>query len=271
MNAMRTINFSKAWNLPARIFQALENFPRFFPSLGIFGVLLFQCLETGGAEAMTPPPRETRVIAGWQVYVGKALLAQEPKATARALELLEKQLQEIVRVVPAPAVADLRKVPLYFSPEYPGVKPKAEFHPNAGWLREHGRDPVMAKGVEFTNIRIFERETDRMPNFALHELAHAYHNLVLPQGAGNPEIIAAYERARAGGKYDRVEHWHGSGRSNTFDRAYAMNNPQEFFAENTEAFFSRNDFFPFTRAELKQHDPETLALLEKLWGVKGKP
>lgn len=223
------------------------------------------------AAGVAVPERETRTIAGWQVHVGKNLLVQEPKATARALELLEKQLQEIVRVVPAPAVGELRKVPLYFSPEYPGVKPRAEFHPNAGWLREHGRDPAMAKAVEFTNIRIFERETDRMPNFALHELAHAYHNLVLPQGARNPEINAAYERAKASGKYDRVEHWHGSGRTNTFDRAYAMSNPQEFFAENTEAFFSRNDFFPFTRVELKQHDPETFALLGKLWGVKERP
>jgi hypothetical protein len=34
MNAMRAINFSKAWNLSARIFQALENSTRLFPSLG---------------------------------------------------------------------------------------------------------------------------------------------------------------------------------------------------------------------------------------------
>ena len=55
--------------------------------------------------------------------------------------------------------------------------------------------------------------------------------------------------------------------TNTVERAYAMTNPQEFFAENTEAFFSCNDYFPFTRDELKQHDPETFALLEKLWNL----
>jgi hypothetical protein len=212
--------------------------------------------------------RETRVIAGWTLHISRELLAQEPKATARALDLLQKQLEEIVRVVPPPAVAELRKVPLYFSSEYPGVKPRAEFHPGAGWLRDHGRDPAMAKGVEFTNIRIFEREMNRMPNFALHELAHAYHELVLRRGFGNAEIKTAYERARAGGKYDRVERWHGNGTPKTFERAYAMTNPQEFFAENTEAFFSRNDFFPFTRDELKQHDAETFALLEKLWATR---
>jgi hypothetical protein len=39
-------------------------------------------------------------------------------------------------------------------------------------------------------------------------------------------------------------------------------------AECTEAFFTRNDFFPFTRDELKAHDPVMFALLEMLWGTK---
>ena len=107
-----------------------------------------------------------------------------------------------------------------------------------------------------------------MPSFALHALAHSYHDRVLPEGFGNLEIKAAYERAKASGKYDRVERWHGNGKPNTFERAYVMTNPQEFFAENTEAFFSRNDYFPFTRDELKQHDPETFALLEELWAQR---
>jgi hypothetical protein len=195
------------------------------------------------------------------------LAAKEPKLTARALELLEKQLQEIAREAPATAVAELQKVPLYVSPEYPGVSPRAEFHPDAGWLRDNGRDPAMVKAVEFTNVRIFERETKRMPNFALHELAHAYHNRVLPKGFGNPQLKAAYEKAKASGKYDRVERWHGNGKPNTFERAYAMTDPMEYFAETSEALFSRNDFFPFTRDELKQHDPEMFELLKQLWDL----
>jgi hypothetical protein len=126
----------------------------------------------------------------------------------------------------------------------------------------------MAKGVEFTNVRIFEAEWRRMPNFTLHELAHAYHDRVLPKGFANPEIKAAYEKAKASGKYERVERRNGDGKQNTFERAYAMTNPQEYFAENTEAFFSRNDYFPFTRNELKKHDPEMFVLLARLWGVE---
>lgn len=124
----------------------------------------------------------------------------------------------------------------------------------------------MARAVEFTNVRIFEPETRRMPNFTLHELAHAYHDRVLPGGFDNVAIKSAYEQAKQSGNYENVEQRFGDGR-NAYGRAYAMTDPQEYFAESTEAFFSTNDFFPFTQQELRRHDPEMFALLETLWGV----
>lgn len=207
---------------------------------------------------------QTRVIARWTLHISAKI---DQAALNKALPLLQAQLEEIIRVVPAKAVAELQKVPLWINPEYPKVRPRAEYHPGADWLRENGRDPVMAKAVEFTNVRIFEAETRRMPNFALHELAHAYHHRSLRMSYSNLEIKNAYEKAKASGKYERVERKDSEGRSHT-DRAYAMTTPQEYFAECTEAYFSRNDFFPFTRDEFKQHDPEMFTLLEKLWGVK---
>jgi len=187
------------------------------------------------------------LVEGWTVEINPALLENEKEATETALKLLGTQLAEIVRVVPPPAVAKLREVRLWFSPEYPGVKPSAEYHPGAGWLREHGRNPAMVKGVEFTDIRDFKKETIRMPCFALHELAHSYHDRVLPDGFGNSEIKAAYDRAKSSGKYDKVERWYGNGRTNTFERAYAMTNPMEYFAECSEAF-SGATIFSLSRA-----------------------
>jgi hypothetical protein len=228
---------------------------------------LLVCAESHLPGGKAANGHQTNSIEGWTVLVSERLLTNDQPATAKALELLRAQLQEIVRVAPAPAVEKLREVTLWFSPEYPGVNPKAEYHPGAGWLRDNGRDPAMVKGIEFTDVRNFEAETRRMPNFTLHELAHAYHDRVLAGGFGNLEIKAAYARAKAGKIYDKVERWFGNGRSNTFERAYAMSDPMEYFAETTEAFFSRNDFFPFNRVELKQHDPEMEQLLAKLWGV----
>ena len=36
-----------------------------------------------------------------------------------------------------------------------------------GWLRDDGRDPAMARGVEFSGVADFEAEMNRMPKFTL--------------------------------------------------------------------------------------------------------
>lgn len=204
-------------------------------------------------------------VEGWQLYISNGFKRDAQLSVKRARELLKRQLREVKAVVPAAAVKKLQQVSLYFSPEYPGIPPRAEYHPGAGWLRDNGRDPVMAKGIEFTNIAIFEAETRRMPNFALHELAHAFHDQV--HGFNNPKIEEAYERAKASGKYDRVQRQDSEGNL-SWDKAYAITNSSEYFAETSEAFFSRNDFFPFQREELKAHDPQMDQLLEKLWNLE---
>ena len=177
-------------------------------------------------------------------------------------------LVDLDPAVPKVALEDLRKVTLWFSPEYPAIQPRAEYRPGPDWLKANGRNPAMAKGIEFTNLRIFEAENKRMPVFVLHELAHAYHDRVL--GWNNPEILAAYQAAVKSGKYDKVKRRRGDGNPETEERAYALTNAQEYFAEGTEAFFGQNDFFPFTRMELRAHDPDLFNLLMRLW-TKRKP
>ena len=204
---------------------------------------------------------ETKNLSVWTLHISPKI---DAAAWSKASPLLQAQLDEIVRVVPAKAVAELQKVPLWINPEYPNVPPRAEYHPGAGWLKDNGRDPAMAKGVEFTNVRIFEAETRRMPNFALHELAHAFHDRVL--GFENAQIEAAYQKAKAAGLYDRVQRQDSEGRKR-LDRAYALTNAKEYFAECTEALFAKNDFYPFTREELRKHDPEMFELLSQLWLV----
>lgn len=231
----------------------------------ILASILVVCFSSPVAQAQGAKEYLARAVQGWTVQIDARLWEEQRAATEVALRLLEGQLAEIARVAPAEAVTKLREVPLWFSPVYTGTRSKAEYHPDAGWLRENGRNLAMAKGVEFTNIPEFEKEMNRMPNFALHELAHAYHDRVLENGFENAEIKSMYERAKAGRRYEKVERWFGNGRTNTVERAYALTSPQEYFAECTEAYFSRNDFFPFTREELRKHDPEMFGLLGKLW------
>lgn len=207
--------------------------------------------------------REKRMIEGWTVQINSKLLEKDKATTERAIVLLTDQLKTIKRDVPLAAVTKLQKVTLWFSTEYKGVRPTAEYHPGAQWLRDNGRDPIMVHGVEFTNVANFEREVERMPLFVLHELAHSYHDQIL--GFNNKQVEAAYQHAKASGKYDLVQRWLGTKFADKPEKAYAMNNAQEYFAEGTEAFFGRNDFFPFTRDELKQTDMELFLLLNLVW------
>ncbi len=75
----------------------------------------------------------------------------------------------------------------------------------------------------------------------------------MPLGADGDASLDAYDAAMAAGLYDEV--------------AYATNNPQKFFAELTEAWLWSNDFYPFVRAELSEHDPQGAAMVQSAWGT----
>lgn len=216
------------------------------------------------ASAASPVPTyQTQTIEGWTVRIDDRLLSAAHKPlTDKALVLLAAQLKEVIRIVPAGPVAQLRKVTLWMSPPYPDSPEAAQYHAGKALLSQGGRNMAMLKSIEFSNVLIFEKETKRMPVFVLHELAHAYHDHVLGDHAG---IAAAYARASANKSYDCVERRRGPDRPVTFERAYAMLDDWEYFAETSEALFGRNDFYPFTRDDLARHDPGMLALLHQVW------
>lgn len=220
-------------------------------------------LRKSGDPRFARPGHASFQIHGWTVHLNDTLWANKPEATTRMLALLVPQLERVADVVPAKALQHLRTVPLWINPGYENHPPRAEYHPDAGWLRRNGRNPAMARAVEITNVLVFPHEDRRMPFMLLHELAHAYHHQVL--GFDHPEIIAAYKQAKKSGSYDQVKRWSET-RTDT-GKAYAITNHKEYFAENTEAILGKNDFFPFTREELKTHDPTMFDLLEKQWGL----
>lgn len=206
---------------------------------------------------------ETRKIQGWTIHISHALKKSQPKKTATAIKLLTGQLKRVVRSVPPKAVNALRTVPIWINPQYEGVQPRAEYHPSKGWLSDNERDPQMAKAIEITNVAKFEAENRRMPDLILHELAHAYHDQVL--SFDHAAIKEAFELAVKSGTYDSVKRF--TGRKTITDKAYAMSNHKEYFAETTEALFGQNDFYPFNLKELQAHDPQMVIVLKRCWGV----
>jgi len=206
---------------------------------------------------------ELRKIEGWtHIYIHKDLLTKHRKIGDEVIKVLSVKLYDVSRTVPPKALTELRKVPIWM--EYHDHKsPAGCFHPSRRWLVNNGLNPDKTRCVEFGDAHRFLRGTLAQPSVVLHELTHAYHTRVLSDGNRRRKLKEGWERITKSGRYGSV--LHHSGRNG---RAYALKNSAEYFAELSEAYFGANDFYPFVRAEVKQHDPETYKLIEELWGVK---
>jgi hypothetical protein len=241
------------------------------PGFLLFGLLLFPALSQN--PALQPPNEpqradegyETRKIDGWNVNIRSSLIHDQPELANQALTLLEHQLFQVGRAVPSAALEKIRTITIWVEEKEPHTRCMT-YHPDPGWLREHGVNPAKAHCVELANVHTFLEWTHEQPWMLLHELAHAYHHQFLPDGFENPSIRAVYQRAMERRLYNSVLRINGKE-----EKAYAAENAKEYFAESTEALFGTNDFYPYVRSELQRHDPEAFRLLRNLWGVPPVP
>jgi hypothetical protein len=201
-----------------------------------------------------------RDIEGWKVHLEPSLVDGEHRELgAKARAMLANHLQRIKILVPAGPLVKMQRLEIWLEHSHPTLKSK-QYHPSRDWLAANGHDPRLARKVHLPQARdLLSREQMlKHPAVILHELAHAYHDQVL--GFDHPAIISAYEKAKAAANYERVLTHTGR-----MARHYGLTNHKEYFAEGTEAFFYRNDFYPFVRAELKEHDPTLQNLLVEIW------
>jgi hypothetical protein len=200
-------------------------------------------------------------VEGWTVAVDPRLLTDENKDLgSRAIACLANHLQRVKYILPEDRVAALQRIRIWLELENPKLK-SMQYHPDRGWLVAHGHDPRLAKHVHIPRAKdLLDRHTwAKHPYVVLHELAHAYHDQVLD--FEEPRIKAAFDAAKEQKIYEEVLLFTAAK-----VRHYALTNHKEYFAESTEAYLGVNDFYPFVRAELKEHDPRMFALLAEIWG-----
>ena len=197
-------------------------------------------------------------VDGWTLMVNKRL-DDHPQEKRDGLEALRWQLWMIERVVPAEAVAAMKKTKIWV--EYKCVA-AAQYHPGRDWLIENNYNPAKTKCVDVGDIT---RYTKNLPGRAtmvmLHEMIHAWHDQVL--GFDDERIIKAFEKSRDSGVYDEVVR-----DRHVKVKHYALTNHKEWFAEISETYLWVNDYYPFNRAELKIADPQAYELMEEIWGMK---
>lgn len=214
--------------------------------------------HAAGAQRFDPVVQD---LHGWIVHVEPALLKGEhAQEGAAALSMLANHLERIALLVEGEQLAQLRKMEIWIEHACPGLG-NMQYHPGLRWLVDHKHDPRLHKKVHIPVAAelLSRQQIIKHPAVILHELAHAYHDQVL--GFNEPRIRAAFDQAKGAGNYRKVLDHRGKQ-----VRHYALSNHKEYFAEATEAYFYRNDFFPFVNAELKLHDPGAHALLVDIWG-----
>lgn len=203
-----------------------------------------------------------RQIEGFTVYIDPKLLDEEnAEEEDAALEMLANHLQRINILLSDKTRAEMQRLELWIEDDHDIDVEPGPYHPGKAWLVERGYDPRLEKKVHVTRVAsLLERHHMlKHPMVILHELAHSYHDQVL--GFDDPRIIAAYNKAMEAGLYQDVLLYTGKR-----VKAYAATNEKEYFAEGVEAYFYRNDFYPFVRAELKEYDPALHDLLEEIFG-----
>eukprot|EP00571_Detonula_confervacea_P004929 CAMPEP_0172319926 /NCGR_PEP_ID=MMETSP1058-20130122/39045_1 /TAXON_ID=83371 /ORGANISM="Detonula confervacea, Strain CCMP 353" /LENGTH=806 /DNA_ID=CAMNT_0013035071 /DNA_START=27 /DNA_END=2447 /DNA_ORIENTATION=- len=162
-----------------------------------------------------------------------------------------------------------------FGPKAAPVKARDGcFHPGSEWLSRNGMNPAKCGGVEWYDASHYLSDCDLWGpgGLMLHELSHAWHCLHIENGYDNEEILNVYNKAMEDGLYDCVRVHGRQGPSRC--KAYACQDQMEYFAELSVAFLGgleegreHNKWYPFNRAQVREHDPRAFDMLCRMWGV----
>jgi hypothetical protein len=219
------------------------------------------------------PGYEVRKIQGFKVAINHKVLEQPTdEFPVKPLDVLESELKDLGRVLPAKWLVELHKVPVWVEwdegDDDSGSRVIAQYLGGSflAYARQGPNAALRANNIEILTLRGLTQIKQRDGNarnqiVLLHELVHAIHDKCIALGFNNPDIRAAYRLAMDRKLYDKVQHVSGQTR-----RAYASTNEAEYFAEISCAYLDRCNYFPFTRDDLKGYDPTGYKLMEQVWG-----
>lgn len=214
---------------------------------------------TSLSTAKETPPANKKFkniyLSGFKIIVDESLA--EKAETKECLEIVSKNLEEITKIVKPKNVEKLKTIPIWIQYKLK-TDGAAWYHTDKNWLLNNGYSAELENSVEIKNIRNFIDWQSDQPYMLLHELAHGFEDLFL--GEMQDKVVAAYNNAVSSGKYNSVPYIRGGKQ-----KAYALTNKTEYFAELTEAYFGKNDYYPFNKKDLAEFDPEGYKLMQQAW------
>ena len=214
-------------------------------------------------------------IGGFTVMVSGKAMYERPEITQQALWVLRSQIVlandvigyrfALLGDVPTTEFSDLHQIVIWVDDSRSGHENRgcevACFYGPARLLERDNVNPDKAYSVGFTDLELLIGSMWCCNETLLHELAHAWHHYVIPDGFENQDIIDAYDRAKDGSKWRNVMNWVGE----IQDENYAMTNHEEFFAVISATIFHHNYEYPFVYGELRHTDEASYGAVVRGW------
>jgi len=209
------------------------------------------------------PTKDYKVvkIRGFTVLFHPEVVAQAEEMK-KAIDNLEKDLGVMHDAMPKDKLAKLLKVRIWMEWD---EKSGADFHPSAVWLREHGKNPDKSNGIDFLFTKNYAKDfatgNGHHHHVLIHEFSHAHQHFAM--GGLDDQIKIAYTQAMERKLYDSLKWSDGK-----VAKGYAATNEKEYFADLSMIYFAEGIYYPFTRAELREHDPVGYKMVQDAWGVR---
>lgn len=227
----------------------------------------------------TPVPGYTlKKIEGFDVLIHDRVLKHNDDSNylRKPLDVLELELGTVVRVLPKKLEQALTAVVIWAEwddetdPDY--GRAVAKYYGVSGglsfWSLSNNKHPGKANNVEIVSVKSLTEEHQPKVKaercVILHEFAHAVHFQVI--GTRNDSVRATFAAARERGLYTESRTIDGV----SVSKPYASTNEHEYFAELTCCYMDKLHYYPFTRDDLKTHDPNGFKLMEAVWGKADK-
>lgn len=125
-------------------------------------------------------------------------------------------------------------------------------------ISKHFDDSIVVRSIY--DYLIYSEDEALMT--ALHELSHAYYFRHIKRLYQTNN--AAYQNAEKNNLYQKVKSVHGQ----VLEKAYALTNEKEYFAELAKTYLFGNHYFPFTGKELREYDPVGYAMISNAFIIE---
>lgn len=143
------------------------------------------------------------------------------------------------------------------------------FSNSATWLRNNGFDAEREGAIQIYNATDFLTNKPVFPMVMVHELTHRLQYLaaqIEPPAPIVGRMRDLYKRALDSGKGNKLAHVL-SPQGDPKPAPWLNSDWREYFANLAEAFFGRDQYYPFTRDDLMSYDREACEAVAELWAT----